>query len=59
MPNSTEYLEIIYAVWYLGGVVVPINTKLHIDEAIWIIKDSGAKALFTDKKTVQAQEENN
>jgi len=48
MPNSTEYLEIIYAVWYLGGVVVPINSKLHIDEAIWIIKDSGAKVVFTD-----------
>lgn len=50
MPNTTEYLEIIYAVWYFGGVVVPINSKLHLDEAIWIINDSGAKAVFTDNK---------
>lgn len=50
MPNSTEYLELIYAIWYLGGVVVPINSKLHLDEAIWIINNSGAKAVFTDDK---------
>ncbi len=50
LANSTEYLEIIYAVWFLGGVVVPINSKLHIDEALWIINDSGSKALFTDEK---------
>ena len=52
LANSTEYLEIIYAVWFLGGVVVPINSKLHIDEALWIINDSGSKALFTDKKSM-------
>jgi len=49
LANSTEYLEIIYAVWFLGGVVVPINSKLHIDETLWIINDSGSKVLFTDK----------
>ena len=52
LVNSTEYLEIIYAVWFLGGVVVPINSKLHIDEALWIINDSGSKVLFTDKKSI-------
>ena len=50
--NSTEYLEIIYAVWFLGGVVVPINSKLHINEALWIINDSGSKVLFTDEKNI-------
>ena len=34
------------------GVVVPINSKLHIDEALWIINDSGSKALFTDEKNM-------
>lgn len=52
LTNSTEYLEIIYAVWFLGAVVVPINSKLHLDEALWIINDSGSKALFTDKKNM-------
>ena len=47
MPNATEYLEIIYAVWFLGAVIVPINSKLHFEEVTWIIKDSGAKILFT------------
>jgi len=52
LANSTEYLEIIYAVWFLGGVVVPINSKLHIDEALWIINDSDSKVLFTDEKSI-------
>lgn len=50
MANATEYLEIMYAVWYFGAVVVPINSKLHRDEAIWIINNSGAKVVFTDNK---------
>ena len=48
MPNATEYLEIIYAVWFLGAVIVPINSKLHLEEVTWILKDSGAKIVFTD-----------
>lgn len=46
--NSPEYLIRLYAVWYAGGVVVPINAKLHPREAAWIVADAGAKLLFTD-----------
>lgn len=48
MPNSTEYLEILYGIWFAGGVVVPINAKLHRKEAAWIINDAGAKVVFTN-----------
>ncbi len=42
MKNCPEYLIAFYGVWMAGGVVVPINAKLHPKEAAWIIKDSGA-----------------
>ena len=50
MPNCTEYLEVMYGVWFVGSVVVPINAKLHEKEAAWIIEDSGARVVFTTEK---------
>ncbi len=50
LKNSTDYLIILYAIWYAGGVVVPINAKLHAREAAWIVANSGAKLLFTEAK---------
>jgi long-chain acyl-CoA synthetase len=46
--NSTDYLIAIYAIWYAGGAVVPINAKLHPREAAWIVANSQAKLLFAD-----------
>ena len=46
MSNRTEYLEVIYAVWFTGAVVVPINAKLHVKEVAWIIENAGAKIAF-------------
>jgi acyl-CoA synthetase (AMP-forming)/AMP-acid ligase II len=46
-PNSVEYLEILYAIWWIGAVVVPINHKLHSQEAAWIISDATAKLAIT------------
>lgn len=46
MENATEYLEILYAVWIAGAVVVPINAKLHPREAAWIIGNAGAQTIF-------------
>ncbi|WLH82394.1 class I adenylate-forming enzyme family protein [Pseudomonas sp. FP2338] len=48
MKNSCDYLEVLYAVWWLGGVVVPINAKLHPAEAAWIATDAEARLIFTD-----------
>ncbi|BCH32343.1 AMP-dependent synthetase [Mesorhizobium sp. L-8-10] len=49
MTNRTEYLECLYAAWWIGGIVVPINAKLHAREAAWIVADSGARLVFVDE----------
>lgn len=48
VPNCTEYLEILYGIWFVGAVAVPINAKLHEKEAAWIIADAGAKVVFSN-----------
>ncbi|WP_420409119.1 class I adenylate-forming enzyme family protein [Hoeflea sp.] len=46
MKNSTTYLELLYGIWFAGGVAVPINAKLHPREAAFIVEDSGSKVVF-------------
>ena len=48
MSNRPEYLEILYGIWFVGAVAVPINAKLHPREAAWIIEDSAAAVVFSD-----------
>ncbi|MBV7481621.1 class I adenylate-forming enzyme family protein [Bordetella sp. BOR01] len=48
MPNRIEYLYAMYAAWWVGAVVVPINHKLHVKEAAWIAADAEASLLITD-----------
>lgn len=40
MKNRTDYLEVLYAIWWAGAVAVPINAKLHGKEAAWILNDA-------------------
>src|SRR5512139_3189540 len=49
MPNSIKYLELLYATWFAGAAVVPINFKLHAKEAAWIIENAEAKAVFVSE----------
>ncbi|MCG6902015.1 MAG: AMP-binding protein [Rhodobacter sp.] len=44
--NCPDYLVVFHGVWIAGAVVVPINARLHVREAAWIIENSGAKAGF-------------
>jgi acyl-CoA synthetase (AMP-forming)/AMP-acid ligase II len=46
MTNRPEYLIALYAVWWAGAAVVPINAKLHVREAEWIIANAGAGAVI-------------
>lgn len=46
MANCTEYLELLYGIWFAGAVAVPINAKLHPAELAVILADSGARLLF-------------
>ncbi len=56
MANRTEYLEVLYAVWFAGAVAVPINYKLHPKEACWIADNAGAKVVFTSANQLSAMQ---
>src|SRR5262249_17767636 len=49
MPNCVEYLELLYAAWFAGAAVVPINFKLHAKEPAWILATAEAKAVFVSE----------
>jgi len=42
MRNHPAYLEVLYGAWWAGLVVVPMNAKLHLREAQWIVDHSQA-----------------
>ena len=44
--NSPEYVELVWAAWWAGLAVVPINAKLHPKEAEYILDHSGARVCF-------------
>jgi long-chain acyl-CoA synthetase len=47
MKNSPEYVEVLFACWRLGLIVVPVNCRLHPEELRYILDDSGARLVFT------------
>ncbi len=50
LANCPEYLELLYAVWHAGLIVVPINAKLHRKEFEFILGNCRANLCFiTDK----------
>ena len=46
MTNSPFYVELLYAAWWGGLTAVPVNAKLHHEEAAYILDHSGAKVCF-------------
>ena len=46
--NSDRYFELLYAIPWLGAVMVPVNTRLAMPEIRYILEDSGAQVLFLD-----------
>jgi long-chain acyl-CoA synthetase len=46
MTNHVAYLEVLFAAWWAGLAVVPINAKLHPREVEFILGDAGASVLF-------------
>ena len=48
MLNSHEYLELYYATAIAGIVVVPLNTRWHLDDVAFALADSSAVALVVD-----------
>ncbi|MET8246969.1 AMP-binding protein [Streptomyces sp. NPDC005202] len=52
LGNRPEYLELLFASWWAGLAVVPINAKLHPQEAAYILTDAQARLLVTDQAHV-------
>lgn len=52
MDNRPEYLETLFAAWWAGLAVVPVNAKLHPGEVAWILQNSGARLIVTDQAHV-------
>jgi long-chain acyl-CoA synthetase len=46
MHNHPRYLEIMFGAWWAGLAVVPINAKLHVREAQWIVDNAQAGWAF-------------
>jgi long-chain acyl-CoA synthetase len=46
MRNHPAYLELMYACWWAGLAIVPVNAKLHLREAQWIAEHAQANWAF-------------
>ena len=58
MHNHPRYLEVMFGAWWAGLVVVPINAKLHVREAQWIVDNAQASwAFVTADITTEAGED--
>src|SRR5215468_5455724 len=47
--NSPQFLEVVYACFEIGAVIVPLNTRLAADELVFIINDADCAAFITDE----------
>ena len=62
MHNHPRYLEIMFGAWWAGLAVVPINAKLHVREAQWIVDNAQASWAFvtsnlTEEVTIDSAEQ--
>jgi long-chain acyl-CoA synthetase len=59
MPNCPQILSAFPAIYKIGAVVVPLNPLLRPDQAAYIYRDCGAKAILTSSdfvlRVVEAQ----
>ncbi len=46
MTNCTQYVELVYATWWAGLAIVPINAKLHAKEVRYILENAQARLCF-------------
>ncbi len=48
MPNTIDMLDMFYAVPWVGGVLVPLNTRLIAEDYAYILQHSGSRLLIVD-----------
>jgi acyl-CoA synthetase (AMP-forming)/AMP-acid ligase II len=46
--NSDTFIEICFAIWVAGGVVVPINNRWSVAENLYALNDSGIRLMFVE-----------
>lgn len=46
--NSARYKEIYYAAFWIGAVIVPLNTRWSFEEVVYGLNDSEPSVLFVD-----------
>lgn len=46
LQNTPTFVVALLATWKLGGVVVPVNPMVRVDELTAVLVDSGAEVLF-------------
>lgn len=46
--NRARYIEWMLALWRAGAIVVPVNARLHVREAAYILADSQARLCLTE-----------
>ncbi len=49
LMNCPQYLELLYACWHSGLVVVPVNAKLHSKEFEFILNDCAVSLCFASQ----------
>ncbi|QDJ52342.1 class I adenylate-forming enzyme family protein [Bordetella hinzii] len=47
--NAPKYYELLLAVWWVGAVLVPINTRLSQAEIAFILRHAGVRMLVADE----------
>lgn len=55
LPNCPQYVELLYGIWHAGLCAVPINAKLHANEADYILRDSGARCIFVAEEAPEIE----
>lgn len=53
LSNSTAYLELFYSTAMAGVRIVPLNNRWGIEDVVFSLTDSGAKALVADDRFVE------
>lgn len=48
MSNRPVYLPLLWGIWWMGGVAVPVNAKLHARETAWIVGHCSGRMVLTD-----------
>ena len=55
--NSDNYLEGIYGIPLMGGIVVPMNIRWAVPEHVYSLQDSETKAILFDKSFLKVAEQ--